>query len=624
MSPAQREHIFKVAWFAALSLDKRLALDWLPEAVSKPWVGETPLQVACELASATLETSPEVAESLMLAAARQHPSLALRAFPEFSEQFPFWQKILAEAIALEPAEAYALASAETRTGRSLREQLGRIPLPWAPVLIDIATRRDLDRPTSLRLASLVPVLDLLGWEAALGAARNPLRYFQTLLAHRHSPAIRRSLERFCQRLLVELRQSRVSELDLHQCSPQALIALLVNGRREMSKEAFEAVFKALIPKLRGSKPGTWFESDEREAVRVFLDLVLSYRRASALLSALTPGSGSKLWGESMRQISTSRQPLEQLILAAEIVERTQDRDLLQAMAAAVEEESQSGAGLYGLLAFRLSIRLPDRASLKELARPFSPYFEEPRSLATENLFGPGRVSVHRYFFYNDDDGVESYRQFRRHYEHADGWTLVDHGAWVQVTGAARGKRIEIFANVPFDAVRAETATGTSARDRHLLVTQELQKRGWQPNVFVHRGHAYHLEQTLEFLAPQARLVYLGSCWGMENVDQVMNRSWSAQMIATRGAGSHTINDPLLKAINEELLNTSEIDWQDFWRKQEKKFGRNPLFQDYVPPHRNATAILLRAYYRYLAHQGLSQGPVKLPQGLETSSPIRKP
>ncbi|MCC6368912.1 MAG: hypothetical protein IT165_35770 [Bryobacterales bacterium] len=109
-----------------------------------------------------------------------------------------------------------------------------------------------------------------------------------------------------------------------------------------------------------------------------------------------------------------------------------------------------------------------------------------------------------------------------------------------------------------------------------------------------------LEQTIPYLTRSAQLVILGSCRGAGNVAAVLQAANHAQIIATRGAGSHTVNDPLLKALNDELLRADgNLDWRAFWRKQEARFHGNPLFTGYIPPYENTAAIELKAYYAYL-------------------------
>ena len=84
---------------------------------------------------------------------------------------------------------------------------------------------------------------------------------------------------------------------------------------------------------------------------------------------------------------------------------------------------------------------------------------------------------------------------------------------------------------------------------------------------------------------------------MEAVAAVVESSSEAQVIATRGIGSHAINDPMLKALNDALLSgAGELAWRTFWKTQEERLGSDPRFADYIAPDRNSAAIFLAAYY----------------------------
>ena len=120
-------------------------------------------------------------------------------------------------------------------------------------------------------------------------------------------------------------------------------------------------------------------------------------------------------------------------------------------------------------------------------------------------------------------------------------------------------------------------------------------------MLIHRGHTWYVDQSLRYLAPSCRLVYLGSCRGMTSAYTVIVQANQAQMIATNGVGTQTVNDPLLKAINDELLRGGKIlEWERFWQVQQARLGSNPDFRDYIPPPRNIAAIMLAAYYDALA------------------------
>ena len=227
--------------------------------------------------------------------------------------------------------------------------------------------------------------------------------------------------------------------------------------------------------------------------------------------------------------------------------------------------------------------------------------ESSKPLDVASVFGKDGVCVQRYYFYYDDDGAESFDVFRRTYSGDPAWKITDHRGWVHIVSKpVDGRRIEIFANEPFDLLKgANVGREDEALRRQTAVTKALSDRQLTPVVVVHRGHAYHTPKTVDQVSSAARLVFLGSCRGMDSVYTVIETADSAQLIATRAVGTSSINDPILKAINDRLLRgEAELDWSTFWREQELRLGRNAQFQDYVPPDKNATAIFLGAYYNY--------------------------
>jgi hypothetical protein len=220
-------------------------------------------------------------------------------------------------------------------------------------------------------------------------------------------------------------------------------------------------------------------------------------------------------------------------------------------------------------------------------------------LPASDLF-PAGVSIQRYVFHNDDDGVESFESFLASYRGDAAWSIARTEAMVHLAGrGANGRRIEIFANVPVDLqAPANFSLREAAAARQNAVTRLLRERGLEPLVVVHRGHDHHFPHTRRLLRPSARLVFLGSCRGMESVEDVVTRCRRAQMIATRGTGTTAVNDTFLRALNRRLLEGAEsIDWDAFWASLEPAMGGNGRFRDYVPPHRNEAALFLAAWYR---------------------------
>jgi hypothetical protein len=250
--------------------------------------------------------------------------------------------------------------------------------------------------------------------------------------------------------------------------------------------------------------------------------------------------------------------------------------------------------VYGLLAAQLGVT--------GIADPYAPFFRSSETLDTALLFGAENDCIERHFFYDDDDGVESFASFRASYERDAAWKIEDRGQYVHVVGSGpKGRRIEIYANVPIDThLPKNRALEGEARRRQQTITEVLAGRGVTASVIVHRGHAFWTERTLSYVAKPARLVILGSCRRTIEVHTVIEASHDAQVIATRGVGATEINDGILKAVNDRILNGDRvIEWSVFWRELSGHWGNSRLFRDYVAPNQDAGTVFLRGYYRFL-------------------------
>src|SRR5262249_9206501 len=136
--------------------------------------------------------------------------------------------------------------------------------------------------------------------------------------------------------------------------------------------------------------------------------------------------------------------------------------------------------------------------------------------------------------------------------------------------------------------------------RQQTIGQELDRRRLVATVVVHRGHSFWTERTLSYVTKPARLVILGSCGGAGEVHAVIEASHDAQVIATRGVGTTDINDSILKAVNDRLLNGERIiEWTSFWRELKNHWGNSAIFRDYLAPNQDSGTVFLRAYYRFL-------------------------
>jgi hypothetical protein len=139
------------------------------------------------------------------------------------------------------------------------------------------------------------------------------------------------------------------------------------------------------------------------------------------------------------------------------------------------------------------------------------------------------------------------------------------------------------------------------------VDQVLHDQGLTPQVIVHRGHSYHVNDTIDKIPPTAALVFLGNCGSYNQLEAVLAKAPRAHIITTQGIGSLTVNDPLLKALNEHLLRAQELHWSAFWPRVTARLEPNPRFADYLSPDQNAGLIFLKAYRDLTAQERLKEG-----------------
>ena len=535
---------------------------WTPVFIDSQWIGETNFFRAVEIAR-SMDAS--VAKKLLSAVALKNPGLAIREVDAYWG-LPAGKQTFELAALFAPEEAVALIGGNSVTAKLVTQAVNECMRPEMRRLAQIAADKSLDTPAKARAA----VLARFGRPPADG-----LDYFNTLVSLRSSASgidilfLDRALENYSQ-ILFRFFGERKEASNLGQLSAGDLCLLLSYGRSEEDDKLFNPIFdKLVLPRASAALALPDYH------LRKFLAIAAIHRRLDAFLSR-APGAVARAFARI--------ESLEDAVAAAEIIEGTTDAGAIAAMKTAISEHA--GQPLYGLLAARLAGRVDGKW---EFARQFAPYFHAPRALITAPLFTTGNVCIERYFFYDDDDGEESYEAFKQIYERDPAWRFENKGAYVIVTGKHKnGRRIEIFANLP------------SAAGQQDEISRTLAARGVEPAVVVHRGHSFHLDKSLRYLTASARLVFLGSCRGMDRVENVLETAGGAQMIATRAVGTSSINDPLLKAINDRLLSgAAELDWQAFWSEQEGKLGRNAQFQDYVPPHKNATAIFLSAYYNFM-------------------------
>ncbi|HEY4154097.1 MAG TPA: hypothetical protein VGM24_01680 [Puia sp.] len=214
----------------------------------------------------------------------------------------------------------------------------------------------------------------------------------------------------------------------------------------------------------------------------------------------------------------------------------------------------------------------------------------------------GRV-IQQVFFYGDEDkdGQHSYDDYLRLFLHKPEWkiTMNPTKEWVTIQ-SVKGKPVIIFANRP---LYGEDDPDDKAQ-HHL--DDYLYDNKLKPTIYIHRGHSYHVRYTLQQIQPSAKIVVLGSCGGYNNLSEVLSISSDAHIISSKQVGTKSVNEPILQAINNNLLEGNNIDWLPIWKGLTEKFRKDPVarerFDDYIPPYKNLGVIFIKAYRKAMGEE----------------------
>ena len=207
----------------------------------------------------------------------------------------------------------------------------------------------------------------------------------------------------------------------------------------------------------------------------------------------------------------------------------------------------------------------------------------------------GRV-IQQVFFYGDEDkdGQNSYQDFLRLFLKKPEWkvTVNPTKEWIMIQSVI-GKPVWIFANRPLYGEDDPDDKAQHHLDDYLFDNK------LQPSIYIHRGHSYHVRYSLKQIQPSAKIVILGSCGGYNNLSEVLSISPDAHIISSKQVGTKAVNEPILSAINTDLLEGNNIDWLPIWKGLTEHFKKDVVarerFDDYIPPYKNLGVIFIKAY-----------------------------
>ena len=550
------------------------------------------------------------AQKLLQEAAQAFPQAAVRGVQSYLAE-PWGPQLFATAVLREPQWVVGIA-AVPEEGQAVLKALRQAEAPPLRLLSQIASS-PYPRETKVRLA--VFVHDIVSGRHSLAeAARlsgDNSAYFRTLvamqLAQPTDAVVGAALKDQALTLIEPIntqfdRPAAVRFRAVVSFTAKELYTLLVYTETEIFTSSYRGLFERLLARLHQEK----LTGDQLLAqvgyhrFLVFIRLAASFNRLDQFLAAIPSDAarGALLTRCLQDMERPTPEVMAQALTATEVLATRLDPQSLRLMRDVIGREyhraeqthNRHAMAVYGLLAAQIhqqatpALRTP---ALAAVAARYQAALPDLARLPAAKLFPDGK-HMQRHFFYNDDDGRQSFASFLAHYHHDQAWRIKADDLYVQITTQRTGKRMEIYANRP-----TEEATGLVDPLQHVF-----QKR--QPEVIVHRGHSTHVDGTIAQLPATAVLIFLGNCGSYTQLGAALNKAPQAHIITTKGIGTAAINDPLLKALNLYLLRGKDVVWAEFWAGVTPKLAKNPRFEDYLPPDKNLSVRFLQAYHAVMA------------------------
>jgi hypothetical protein len=387
--------------------------------------------------------------------------------------------------------------------------------------------------------------------------------------------------------------SRFSSID--SMNSKELYTLITYSAEEIFTSTYNGAFQRLMHRFEtDSTDGYEFlESMNFNQFRTFIKLCAGYNTLNTFLSTVSAENKTLLFEHFITGLGSNSNGLGEAVNVADTFGSLEDTALLHQFLTILLEEQQKQVAelnIYGEVIYSLLISLiGEKITIGDSIADNIELLQLPplNHIEVNELNNPANINIQQHFFFDDEDGILSYSTFVNNYLNSN-WKIVDHEHYI-IIQSQKGNPVHIYANKPL-----------SEREGQEEIRLLFEKENIIPSIIVHRGHSYYVHLTIKTVAPETKLVFLGSCGSYHNLAQVIDRSPKVHIISSKQIGTMHVNNPLLYAISESIRKGYDIEWADIWTAVSAQIRNNgkamEKFIDYIPPHKNLGAIFLQAYY----------------------------
>lgn len=382
---------------------------------------------------------------------------------------------------------------------------------------------------------------------------------------------------------------------LEELRPQDLYYIITSGESELYTSSYLYIYKKLMGMFPKTRSDSIFRLVKYDQYKKFLLMAGRYNTLSGFMKQMPGDSSIRIIKRMMNGLESNiDNGLEETINVAETFPGiVHDDYLLNLTTQEIKNNyvrcknipNPYGMKIYALLEDIFNtVKNGDLKTIAQLNPALTVYFKLQHSSLHTSKGSINQLVL----FYGDEDGKSSYSSFLSNFNDASKWSIEKNSLWTTIKSKNHFP-VSIYANLPLNEDGEED---TKAQDALIAY---LTKENIETQILIHRGHSYHLPKSLHRVTPSVRLAILGSCGGYTEIFELLTKSPEAQVISTKQIGSKIVNEPLLKLINEQLLNNKDLDWAVLWDQLDLQFKNNKqaydYFQEYVPPYKNISLLV---------------------------------
>ncbi|MBA2500120.1 MAG: hypothetical protein H0V30_10370 [Chitinophagaceae bacterium] len=381
--------------------------------------------------------------------------------------------------------------------------------------------------------------------------------------------------------------------------PQDLYYIITSSAQDMYTSTYLGLYRRLMEQIKNSPSDTLFSMVEYDQFRKFISVAANYNTLMDFFKRMPVETAREVLHYFIAEIDMDTLDDDELIaevmnVADAFLALSKDPELGSIVRAELNKSlaNYKEKNIYhGVRVFQILNQAYDAIAQNDDAHKLRSIYNY-ENISIGSLLNNADTIYEVVLFYGDEDGINSYKSFMNIFKDTALWKQEFNTAWTTIT-SLQGQPLTIFANLPLDY---ESKQDLSAQDSLFYYLSDNQIN---PSILMHRGHSYHLSNTLKRLTPYTKLAVLGSCGGYNNIKQIVSANPEIQIIASKQMGAMAVNDPMLHAINNRLIEGSDLHWEPLWNSLEELFkndaGASRLFEEYVPPYKNVGVFVYRLY-----------------------------